>query len=547
MNWFLFSPRFLLIVVIVFGFVLRFYNLGENPPSLTWDEAAWGYNAYALSLYGEDEFGKSFPFDYFESFGDFKPPVYAYLTVIPVMLFGLNEFATRFPSAFFGSLTVLVTYFLVLQIFYRSEKKHLYALFSALFLAVSPWHINLSRAAFEANVATFFIVTGVWLFLKSVHQNKWLLVFSGVSFVLSMYTFNTARIVAPLLVILLGVSSFTFIKTHLKVVCISALIGMLTLLPTLPFFLSPQASLRFNEVNIFSDIGIVEKANKNIERDNSLFSRIVNNRRVFYVREYLKHYFDNLSPSFLFVNGDGNPKFSTRTVGQLYLWDAPFLIFGLLYLFRKREGKWYLIPLWILIGIAPAATARETPHALRIETVLPTFQILVAYGLVQVLALLKHVISKTYIYRSIIAVLFLALIINVLYYIHGYYVHYPRVFSGEWQYGYKDSIIYVSENSDTYDTVYITDTLGRPYIYYLYYLGIDPKKFQQTAQVKREVLGFVTVEGFDNLRFVNQLPHDEEHGNVLFIATPGDVPGNANVLRRFTLLNGVDSLVAYTL
>jgi 4-amino-4-deoxy-L-arabinose transferase-like glycosyltransferase len=92
------------------------------------------------------------------------------LRTIPVKIFGLNEFATRFPSAFFGVLTVLMTYFLVKKIFDNSGNKESYALLTSFFLAISPWHIMLSRAAFEANVASFFhscwslgiSVWGVW-------------------------------------------------------------------------------------------------------------------------------------------------------------------------------------------------------------------------------------------------------------------------------------------------------------------------------------------------------------------------------------------------
>src|SRR3990167_393103 len=147
--------------IIVLASFLRFYNLGVNPPSLTWDEVAWGYNAYSLGIDGKDEHGRFLPLNYLESFGDFKPPLYAYLDVIPVKIFGLNEFAVRFPSAILGSLTVLLTYFLTKRIFWQSERKNLYGLTSAFILAISPWHIMLSRAAFEANVATFFIVLGV--------------------------------------------------------------------------------------------------------------------------------------------------------------------------------------------------------------------------------------------------------------------------------------------------------------------------------------------------------------------------------------------------
>ena len=111
--------KFLIIIVLLAAF-LRFYKLGENPPSLTWDETAWGYNAYSLGIDGRDEFGRFLPWNYLESFGDFKPPVYAYLTILPVKIFGLNEFSTRFASAFFGTLTVLLTFFLVKEIFKNS-------------------------------------------------------------------------------------------------------------------------------------------------------------------------------------------------------------------------------------------------------------------------------------------------------------------------------------------------------------------------------------------------------------------------------------------
>jgi 4-amino-4-deoxy-L-arabinose transferase-like glycosyltransferase len=532
----------LLLIVLIAGF-LRFYQLGANPPSLTWDESAWGYNAYSIGIDGKDEFGRFLPHDYLESFGDFKPPMYAYLDVIPVKLLGLNEFSTRVPSALFGVLTVLLTYFLVKRIFWNSKEKQKYALASAFILAISPWHIMLSRAAFEANVATFFLVLGVWGFLAATQEKKWYLLISAVSFAVSMYTFNTARVVAPLLVIVLALLFRKRLFQIKKEVLIACIVGLVVFLPTFRFLLTPQAGLRFQEVNIFSDPGVVKTANQEIANDNNaLWSKLIHNRRVLYSIEYVKHYFDNLSPTFLFIKGDGNPKFSIQSVGEMFIWDIPFVVIGILFLVKKREGNWWLVPLWLLIGIIPAATARETPHALRIEASLPMFQIISAYGFIMLLSLVKR-------FKNLITVVLIGLLlINLAYFCHDYFAHYPAEFSGEWEYGYQQSIAYVQSVEKNYDNIQITNELGRPYIYYLFYTQTLPADYRKTAVIHRDAFGFVTVEAFGKYLFPDNYNYTlSKSKKVLYINTPYNLPKNKKVLKTFYLLNGQPVLVAYTL
>ena len=330
--------RLLLLAIVCLAGLLRFWQLGSLPPSLTWDEAAWGYNAYALGIDGRDEFGRFLPMDYLESFGDYKPPVYAYLDVVPVKVLGLTAFATRFPSAFLGTLSILIAYFLVKRLFAKSDRKKWYGLTAALLLAISPWHIMLSRAAFEANVAMFFILCGVWLFFVWIQEKKPAYLFLSVfSFILSVYTFNSARVVAPLFLIILSLVFWKFLWQHKKTVLITCLFGIMLLIPFLHFLASPESRLRYNEVNIFSDVSLVKDANQQIANDhNAWWSKIIHNRRFVYTVAYLQHYFDNLSPSFLFIHGDGNPKFATGDVGELFIWDLPFLVVGILFLFRKN-------------------------------------------------------------------------------------------------------------------------------------------------------------------------------------------------------------------
>ncbi len=535
-----------LVLIVVGAIFLRFWYLGSNPPSLTWDEAAWGYNAHSLGTDGKDEFGKFLPITYLESFGDFKPPLYAYLDVLPVKFLGLNEFSTRLPSALFGVATVILTFLLVKKLFDNSEVGKI-SLVAAALLAISPWHILLSRAAFEANVASFFIVLGVYLFLCSQEKYKWLVIFSVISFILSMYAFNTARIVSPVLLIglLLMKRQNTWLKMR-KEVLVSGIVGALVFAPLFLFLMTPQAKLRYNEVNIFSDLSVVETANQEIKNDNNaFFSKLIHNRRLLYGVEYIKHYFDNLNPQFLFIKGDGNPKFSIQDVGQMYIWEIPFFIAGILFLFKNKNKNWLILPYWFIIGIIPAATARETPHALRIETILPTVQILTAYGIVLIFTRIPQLYRKIHLRKLLALAVAVVAVFNFVYFYHNYTVSYPREYSGEWQYGYKDAISYVDSVKNSYDKIVMTEGLGRPYIYFLFYEKYDPKLFRQNAKIEREVLGFVHVNSFDKFIFTKDVPSVKLGHNNLYIDMPGNIPSNAKVLKTFKLLNGNTSLIAY--
>ncbi|KKQ43486.1 MAG: hypothetical protein US60_C0001G0001, partial [Microgenomates group bacterium GW2011_GWC1_37_8] len=119
-----------LLLIILLSFIVRVVGIGKYPVGFTQDEASFGYDAYSLLKTGKDQWGVSFPL-VLRSFGDFKLPLYTYLTVPSVAIFGLNEFATRLPNAIFGALAVLATYLMVLE--FTKDKK--LALVSALFLA----------------------------------------------------------------------------------------------------------------------------------------------------------------------------------------------------------------------------------------------------------------------------------------------------------------------------------------------------------------------------------------------------------------------------
>jgi 4-amino-4-deoxy-L-arabinose transferase-like glycosyltransferase len=533
----------LLWFILFVAFALRFYQINVIPPSLSWDEVSIGYNAYSILKTGRDEHGKFLPLDTFVAYGDYKPPLSIYLTVPFVALFGLNELAVRLPSALFGTATVFLTYFLVKQLFRKSPVSGHLSLVSSLLLAISPWHVNLSRAGFEANIALFFIVLGAWLILWARDYPKaW--IGAWLPFAAAVYTFNSSRYFAVFLAGALCVYLYPYIKKQRKLFGIGVIVAMLSLMPILPHLVSKESRLRFTEVNIFTDASVVETANQRIEREgNSMLAKLLNNRRVGYARSYLIHFFDNLQPEFLFIKGDGNPKFSIQDVGQMYYIEAPFLIIGIFAMLTAYPQIATLLLFWLLASIIPAATARETPHALRILNSLPTWHVFIAYGIIATVSSIKYQVSslKTnnlrFLPPALILILVMTYAFSVTYYLHNYYVHYPKEFSAEWQYGYREALRMSDTLSGRYKKVYVTSNIGRPYMYTLFYTKTDPVEFQKSKNDSFDAAGFYHVYSFGKYYFPTLMPARLEKG-ALYIWDAGAAPKGARIITTIKRLDG---------
>lgn len=533
---------FALLAITALAFFLRVYKVNQIPPSLSWDEVSIGYNAYSILKTGRDEHQRFFPLDTFTAYGDYKPPLSIYATVPAVALFGLNEFAVRLPSVLAGTITVFLLFFVAQQLFSRQRFAYPVSLAASLLLAISPWHIQLSRGGFEANIAVAFIVMGIFLVLKA-QEKPTLFLISWVPFVASAYTFNSARYFSPLIGIGLIVFMRRAVSQQKKLFAWGIVIAFILLVPLLPHLLSEEARLRFAEVNIFTDISVVKTANERMAYDDNVWwSKVFHNRRVGFVRSYLTHLFDNIEPWFLFIRGDGNPKFSIQDVGQLYLIELPFLIFGIYWTFVKFPRAGWLLLYWLIVAIVPAGVARETPHALRIENGLPVFILFLAIGIVSVV---EHPRAKA-IRRVLAFCILLLYAANVSYYLHNYYTHYSREFSGEWQYGYREALQYVKPRKSSYDQIVVTESIGRAYMYTLFYEQYDPVKYWQSVDASFDAAGFYHVYGFDTYRF-SSTSVESWKPNTLYVLKPDEVPGSARILQTIYQLDGKPALVVFEL
>ena len=509
---------FVLFIIVLIAFLLRVYNVSEIPPSLSWDEVSIGYNAYSILKTGHDEHGKFLPFDAFVAYGDYKPPLSIYATVPFVAIFGLTELAVRLPSVVAGTLSVLVLYFFTKELFY-SSKSFVIPEVAALLLAISPWHIQLSRAGFEGNIALLFVLLGSYFLLR-----KWFLI-GWIPYIAAMYTFNSARYV----VIMLGVIFVLYLKHTVarttRTFTWGLVLALVALVPIMPHLVSKEARQRFGEVNIFTDPGVVTTANVRMSVDGNLFGNLFHNRRIGYARSYLLHFFDNLEPRFLFTRGDGNPKFSLQDVGQMYMVELPLLVLGFIWLFANFRAIAWLLAGWIIVSILPAATARETPHALRIENALPAFLIATAYGISQ--------LRRRPLFALVIVILYVA---NFSFFWHNYMNHYPYEFSGEWQYGYKQAIEKIAPLKGSYKNIVLSENIGRPYTYVSFYEKIDPLVMRNTIQGSFDAAGFYNVTALGKYQFVRSVDTFEK--DTLYILSPREMPQGARILDTVRLLNG---------
>lgn len=523
--------------IILLAVFLRFYQLDSNPPSLNWDEVSLGYNAYSILKTGADEYGTKLPLS-IRSFGDYKPPLYTYLAVLPIKLFGLNEFSVRLPAAVIGVLSVIAIYFLVREILQKWDRKYqkFIAVGSAFFLAISPWHLQFSRGAFEGNIGMFFLIFSLFLFFKAF-QNKYFYIFFAFSFVLSAYSYHSFRLINPILLIVLFILFYKNLTRQKILVLISIVIIFLFSLPIYANFISSSGTdARLSMVTIFSEPTIQMESAKRVEyakRQHDLVGEIINNRRIFFLLAITKGYFDHFNFDFLFVHGDGGVQHHAYNMGMLYLWDFPFILLGVFFLFKKIDRRILLLFILFFLAPFPSSITTGTPHPVRAIAMIPAFQIFSSVGFIFVLLFFQR-------YKFAIAansIIIIALLLNLTYYLKSYYVDTPIEYGYFWQYGNKEAIEYARQHEDEYKKIVMTYRIDQPYIYYLFYNKIDPFWYQNNWAEKGNIGRFERKIGKYEFRYID-FSKDSKEKDTLLIGVPEEIPLDTRVIKEIRYLDG---------
>ena len=526
--------RLLFVLICAIGAALRFYNLGIVPNSLDWDEVSMQYNAYSLLLHGKDEYGNTWPLS-IRSFNDYKPPLYTYLAIPSIAIFGNNEFAIRFSSAFIGSLTIPFVFLLTRQ--YISKTTIPYAKYlpfaSMAVFALSPWSIQFSRAAFEANIAVFFVTAGMYMFCKYLSTSATLWMYAAAVFLATaMYAYHAPRLIVPLLAIAMFIRYKLWKKEYRKTVTISACIALIIIAPLAIVLIRGNAASRFSSVSIFNPSQSMHRTLEYAHEDEKegKWQTILHNRRILYIQQFIKGYLDHFYPAAMFLTGDPVGRHHAPDVGMFYLIELPFMIRGIIVLIQIKFRYKFLYFFWAIIAPIPAAIATGTPHAIRSILFLPIPQIAIAAGICMIVhdvGQIKATISEKAKYiKTAIAVIAALYIINITYYLHQYYTFTDIEYAPEWQYGYKELMSYLKQIEHKYEKIIITTAWDQPYIYVLHYHNYDPRQWINNGEFNK---------GFDKYEFRTiEFEKDRRLKNTLligsFLEIPQGEPGTIKVI-----------------
>ncbi|HWA52036.1 MAG TPA: glycosyltransferase family 39 protein [Patescibacteria group bacterium] len=492
-------PFLIFSLAILLAFITRFYLLGKAPAGLYLDEAGQGYSAYSILKTGKDEFGRSFPI-VFRSFTDFKTPVYIYLIVPLIPIFGLTTFTVRFPSFFFSMLTFPVLYLLLEELIPQKEKKTHFLLSSitCLLLAISPWHILFGRTNFECNVALFFFLTGCLFFYLAIgktssayksHRPK-LLILSALFFAIALPAYHAQRIVTPLMILILIIRfrKTLFSKKYFKYIIIAGTIGFIITLPTLSIATTPGFLARAGGLNIFT----VKESAGFIENYKGPFGFIINSKIFLSLQEFGSLYVSYFSPREMFILGDSGPRSSFPELATFFVWQFPFYIYGLYLIVKKKELKElrFFVISFLLIAPIPAALTRDPYSTIRsLQMVIP-LNILIALSIVEIYNKISKACGTSSVknknYKFIFWLTFIFVIIYSLLKLYSSVIILNEHYRGEdWDYGWQQATNIIktfTSQSDGYSQnlpIVVDNSRNEPYIQLAFFLKADPVIYQK--------------------------------------------------------------------
>jgi len=494
-----------LIGISLVSFFLTVINFRiPSPPAFNADEAAFGYNAYSLLKTGRDEYGTFLPLR-LKSFGDYKMPLYSYLSVPFMAAMGLTESSSRALNLFLSLLFPIVIYFLSKELF----KKNSYALLAAFLSATSLGLHIVARHTHEAYLAAL-LTTSTFYFLIRFLKEKTVMrgVLLSLSMLLMLFAYHPGRLFAGVFLIVAILYSIQQKKPRYFFPVFALIVAVITLFSISDIIYSPA---RLKSLLFFSSAGVQLKVQE-LKTEGGI--KYLYHPLLIGVREMTFEHLSYFSPQFLLQNGDSNDRFGYKGMGLITPIEYILFFVGLYFVIKKRE-EWGAVLLCVLFfSPLSASLSWSTSSLTRSLFLLVPISILAGYGAVNMVTELK---------KNLYSYLLIGLIVCSFFYFSlaqwdFYLFHYPKrlITIHAWQSGYAEVNEYIKKNYNSTSHFYISRDIGMPYIFTLFYQKYPPEKYQKEAQLSApDEYGFGQVEKFDKYTFEFKDPSLLKNGEVV--------------------------------
>ena len=513
--------RVILTLIILLSIFLRLWKITEVPVSLFGDELDVGYQAYSILKTGRDYNGNFLPL-HFHSQAEWRTPLYLYSAVPTVAVFGISPLGVRLPAAFFGILGVWAMYLMVSEMvngqwsMIRNKKNNLIInnqslpIVASFLLAISPWHIQYSRAAFEVTELLAFLLFGIYFFFRSLKDNGKYLWLSVIFFVLTPWVYSSAKLFTPFFMLfILMIFWKEILSLRRKEIVKAVLMGLVLGVPLIYSTIFGGGSQRFGYISVFTDptmegdVGFARLNDASVEGVDrtivqKISSRVIHNKYTFWGNKVADNYFSSFSTNFLFNMGDLNRRHNIEGMGEFYKADAIPLLLGIILFFafyKNTKAKLFLL-LWILLGVFPSSITRDGGnHATRLILILPPLMFLISYGIV--IGYMK--IPKRF--NKLFLISYLLSLISCFYlYQHNFWFHNPWYSERWWHAGFKETVQYLKSNESKFDKIIFSNANEPPLIFFAGWYQYPPDQWQKGFE-EANIDGFSPLQKMDKYYF----------------------------------------------
>lgn len=474
-------------IILIIGFLIRTVSIQYVPNALNVDEASAGYEAYSILNYGIDRHGNHNP-AFLIAWGGGQNVLLTYLIIPFVKVLGLNILSVRLPMAIIGCISLIAMYSLLKNI---TNKK--ISIIGLIFFSICPWHIMKSRWGLESNLFPDLILIFVFLLVKGLQDKKKVLYY--LSFVIagiSAYSYGTSYFflpffIVPVLIILVVKKEITIRRAMFSLI----LVGVVAL-PIILCVIINQFDL--NQINL-PFLTIPKLSIQRYEKISSIFSGSFFTDSIYNFTQSVK----------IIINQSDNlPWNALETSGLIYKFSLIFTIIGIVVSFSKKvQIKYeYIFNIWFIIAFLLLFICEPNINRINIlwiplifYTIIGIFYVIKDNTLIEKIVLITYIISF--------------LIFSIEYLTEDSASYYT--FEGN----IKEVVEYVEKNEDTVESVYVTNLIKEPYIYFLFYEEYNTQDFVNSVKYENEEEEFQIVNSFGKYKFKNI--QNIENNNSMYI------------------------------